>query len=194
MTSKTDPPAKTLTDVGATEPVPRAHVDNGVRAANGTAEWWNQWSVPISAAGLLISIISLAFSIHQQTSALEQQATAIRRQTNIEAVSVSQRLRNELTEGGFRFEQARAAGNQGMVVFERNRMLFTVEAYLEDLETLQLEQGSQNRLLRGVLQVLATGFCRPADGPESSGPRFASLGFPTAGALADELGVMTCLP
>ena len=41
----------------------------------------------------------------------------------------------------------------------------------------------------GVLDVLATGFC--GDGPvEPAGKHFKDLGFPVAGALADEFGLM----
>ena len=78
------------------------------------------------------------------------------------------------------------------MVFERNRLLYAIEVYIEDLEVIGVETGgeSRNTLSGGVLRVLATGFCE--DTPEPAGRHFEDLGFPRAGALADELGVTTC--
>lgn len=80
--------------------------------------------------------------------------------------------------------------------FEMNYLLFIIETYLSNSEYIQgigIEQpGSGVNLAVGVMRVLATGYCKNRQ-PEPAGKYFIDLGFPKAGALANERGVKTCL-
>jgi len=164
------------------------------QAANGEREgpaWWERWAVLVS---VIVAVISLGVTSWQQTKAIDLQTVAVEQQTAVTVVSLRDRVREQLSEGGYRFELARRAGAEALVTFVRDRLLFTIEAYVEDLETLGLELGTETRVVRGTLQVLATGFCERDVGPVQSGSSFADLGFSMAGTLADELDVKTCLP
>lgn len=68
-----------------------------------TKPWWEQYGVPVAAAGVLVSMIGLVL-----TSALHLDAN--RRQADAAAVSAVQRareqLREQLIDGGRRFAAA----------------------------------------------------------------------------------------
>jgi len=141
---------------------------------------WERYSVPVTAAGVVVSMLGLVWTGVRQVSVSRDQAAAT-------AVAIEVRIRDELVDGARRFEAARDAGNLEQSHFERNNLLFRIEAYQRDLERLGVVDGSM-QLPVGVLESLATGFCGPE---EPAGPHFKRLGFPIAGTLADEFGVMT---
>ena len=175
------------------ELVAGAQVDNVERVGKRNGR---DAALAISAVGVLVAIVSLVVTTRQQTATLEQQTATLEQQTAVTVVSLRNRVREQLSEGGYRFEIVRRTGDEDLVTFVRDRLLFTIEAYVKDLETLGLEKDTETEIeiVHMTLQALATGFCRKDAGPVPAGPAFVGLGFPIAGTLADELGVMTCLP
>ena len=182
MALDTHAAVKTLTKAGASEALAVAVIDvarEATTAGTGERGWWERWGVPITALGVMVAIVGLVVNGLQQASMAQ-------RQLNATEIATAVRIRNELVDGGRRFEEARAQGDEGTATFERNNLLFRIEAYKQDLEVLGVE-GSMTLPL-GVLRVLAEGFCGPV---EPAGKHFQDLGFPVAGALADEFDVMT---
>lgn len=142
--------------------------------------WWERYSVPVTAAGVVVSMLGLVWTGARQVSVSRDQAAAT-------AVAIEVRIRDELVDGARRFEAARDAGNVKQSEFERNNLLFRIEVYQRDLERLGVVDGSM-QLPVGVLKSLATGFCGEA---ELAGHHFQNLGFPIAGGLADKFEVRT---
>lgn len=160
----------------------------------------------VERLGVFISALGLAFSIFWSAITTSQQAEALKLQTSATEHQVTTSMIVYATESARRFEEARAAKAKAELAgdavaageaetamqIELSSLLFGIDAYLSDLDSLSIPRNAAaRRLADGALRVLASGV--PCGGnPEPIGPRWAQQGFTAAGARAGELNLMTC--
>ena len=147
--------------------------------------WSEQWRVLIGAAPVVISIVGLTIPACQQVQATRASARVV-------AATATAEVFERLAAAGRRFEAARAANNEQAMQYEMSYMSARVEIYLVGTADVRDIAGTDLHLIPGgTVRVLATGL--PCEGtPLPAGPIFAGRGYPAMGALADEMGVMTC--
>ena len=155
--------------------------------------------VIISVLGLASSIVYQAYSTIQQASAIKLQASAIQRQLQETRFSTTMSMLQHFSESGRRVEAAQAAAQKARASndkialasadrskeFELSGLLFTVDTYLANLESLSIDLDAARQLADGTLRLLAGAF--RANGQQTVAETWRGMGYSSAAARLDEL-------
>ena len=110
-----------------------------------------RWEVLVATASGIGAVAGLVLATHHQTRQMEIES-------NRDAVAITQRVDERLIETGRRITELANSDREGeakeaLMEFELESMLHTIEAYLEDADTLGTAS-QRRRLLLGTLRTL----------------------------------------